>query len=153
MRSLWHLKSRGDTIIEVSLAIAIIGVALGLAYSVSNHNLINGISAVQRSSAVSIASSQIERIKNAYLSNNPILETYKVNTPFCILDNGTKEDVNKTGSLCHNFNGSNYIVNVTYSPTSYVFTASITWASTRGSNSQDVTQLFYKLPTNYGAAH
>ena len=138
--------SRGDTIVEVILATALIAAAISLVYSMSNRNLSNGVSAGQGSQALSLAQSQIERIKNAYLTNSPILGSYKINKAFCVLNDGTEEDVGKAGSQCANFNSSPYSISIAYNQTTLVFKADVTWSSHSNSSGQDQLTLYYKLP-------
>lgn len=138
--------SGGDTIVEVILATALIAAATGLAYSMSNHNLSNGVSAGQRSQALSLAGAQIERIKNAYLTNSPLLASYKIDKPFCILSDGSEEDVSRSGSKCANFGGNPYSVAVNYNKTTLVFTTDVSWSSNSNNSGQDQLTLYYKLP-------
>lgn len=58
-----RLNRRGDTIIEVLLCIAIVGLAVTGAYAISSHSLEEGVSASERTTANKIASSQIEALK------------------------------------------------------------------------------------------
>ena len=143
---LMRSESRGDTIVEVILATALIASAIGLAYSMSNHNLSSGISAGQRSQALSLAQAQIERIKNAYLTNSPALDSYKIDKPFCILGDGSEEDVSKTGTKCANFGSSPYSITVNYNKTTLVFTTDVSWFSNSNNTGQDQLTLYYKLP-------
>ncbi|MDO8591960.1 MAG: hypothetical protein Q7R60_03510 [bacterium] len=143
---LMRSESRGDTIVEVILATALIASAITLTYSMSNHNLSNGVSAGQRSQALSLAGAQIERIKNAYLTDSIHLATYKINKAFCILSDGSEEDVAKLNSKCANFGGSPYSVTVNYSSTTLVFKADISWFSSSNNSGQDQLTLYYKLP-------
>ena len=145
-RPAWPKDSRGDTIVEVILATALIASSIGLAYSMSNHNLSSGISAGQRSQALSLAQAQIERIKNAYLTNSPVLDSYKTSQPFCILVNGVEEDVNRSGSKCANFGSSPYSVSINYNETTLVFKTDISWSSSSNNAGQDQLTLYYKLP-------
>jgi len=138
--------SRGDTIVEVILATALIAAAIGLAYSMSNRNLSNGVSAGQRSQALSLAQSQIERIKNAYLINSPVLASYKIDRPFCILDDGSEEDVSRLNSKCANFGSSPYSVTINYNGSTLIFTTDVSWSSNSNNSGQDQLTLYYKLP-------
>lgn len=138
--------SRGDTIVEVILATALLGAVIGLAYSMSNHNLSNGVSAGQRSQALSLAQSQIEHLKNAYLTNSGALDSYKIDKAFCILSDGSEEDVSKSGSKCANFGGSPYSLSVKYTKTTLVFRADVSWSSSSNNAGQDELTLYYKLP-------
>jgi Tfp pilus assembly protein PilV len=64
MKKLKILKSnRGDTIIEVLLAITVAAFALGLSYSIANKSLQRSISARERNEAVNILQSQIAALK------------------------------------------------------------------------------------------
>ncbi len=139
-------SARGDTIVEVILATALISSAIGLAYSMSNHNLSSGVSAGQRSQALSLAQSQIERIKNAYLTNSPVLDSYKIDKPFCILSDGTEEDVARSASKCANFGSSPYSVSINYNIATLVFTTDVSWSSSSNNTGQDQLTLYYKLP-------
>lgn len=56
-------KQRGDTIIEVMLAMAVIGMVLGVAYGIANRSVAIGRSAQERSEALKFAESQVELIK------------------------------------------------------------------------------------------
>ncbi len=139
-------SGRGDTIVEVILATALIAAATGLAYSMSNHNLGNGVSAGQRSQALSLAGAQIERIKNAYLTNSTSLNSYKIDKPFCILGDGSEEDANRSNSKCANFTSSPYSVVINYNKATLVFKTDVSWSSNSNSSGQDQLTLYYKLP-------
>src|SRR5579859_5049906 len=58
---------RGDTIVEVMVSVVVLGLVLGTAYSLSNKSLKTGTQANQRSQALSVASSQIERLKAQFV--------------------------------------------------------------------------------------
>ncbi|HCM52005.1 TPA: hypothetical protein DIS56_02625 [Candidatus Saccharibacteria bacterium] len=137
----------GDTIIEVMLSIVLIGSAIALAVTMSNHNLNVGISTTQRTQALSITQGQIERIRNAYNTNNPILETYKSDQAYCILNDGSVEQVGAQDSKCLNFNDTQYSISITYDDTSKVFSATTSWVSNSSGSGQDQLKLSYKLPS------
>ncbi len=140
-------SSAGDTLVEVILATALISATIGIAVSMSNRNLQTGTSAGQRSQALAIAQDQIERIKNAYLTNSPTLDSYKIDKPFCILGDGAEEDVSKSGSKCANFGSSPYSITVNYNKTTLVFTTDVSWSSNSNNTGQDQLTLYYKLPS------
>lgn len=58
-----YFKQRGDTIVEVLLAMAVIGMVLGVAYGIANRSVAIGRSAQERSEALKFAESQLELIK------------------------------------------------------------------------------------------
>lgn len=142
----YEIRERGDTIVEVVLATAIIATAIGIAYSVANRNLQNGISAGQRSQALSLASAQIERLKNAHLTNSADLNKYTIDKPFCILSDGGVEDVDKQDSKCTNFNATQFSLNVNYKNDSRLFSAKLSWRSNTNVAISDELTLYYKLP-------
>jgi len=138
--------TRGDTLVEVILATALISATIGIAVSMSNRNLQTGVSAAQRSQALALAQDQVERIKNAYLTSSSALDTYKINKPFCILADGRQEDVATSDSKCANFNGGQYSISINYGASSQVFSTTITWPSNSNTSGSDQLQLYYKLP-------
>lgn len=140
-------KDRGDTIIEVMLSIVLIGSAITLAVTMSNHNLNIGIGTTQRSQALFITQGQIERIRNAYNTNNSILESYKSDQAYCILNDGTVERVGAQDSKCLNFSGTPYSISITYNDSSKVFSATASWESNSSGSGQDELKLSYKLPS------
>jgi len=112
----------------------------------SNRNLQTGVSAAQRSQALALAQDQVERIKNAYLTSSSALGTYKINKAFCILADGSQEDVEASDSKCANFNGGQYSISISYGASSQVFSTTITWPSNSNTSGSDQLQLYYKLP-------
>jgi type II secretory pathway pseudopilin PulG len=60
------MKQRGDTIIEVLLALTVVGLSLGIAYGITTRSLNIGQNAQERTEAVKLAESQIEILKNFY---------------------------------------------------------------------------------------
>jgi len=75
---------RGDTIVEVLIAIAVIGAVLSGAYVVVNSNTRNSQSAQERSTAVKLAESQLELLRS-YVVTNDALPT---DTQFCLSTTG-----------------------------------------------------------------
>lgn len=61
MRS--NYDQRGDTIIEILLAIAILAFAIGIAYASASKSLQQGISARERSEALNVIENQINSLK------------------------------------------------------------------------------------------
>jgi type II secretory pathway pseudopilin PulG len=58
-----YSKARGDTIVEVLIAIAIASFAIGTSYALANKSLQNAIGASDRNQAVNIAENQIADLK------------------------------------------------------------------------------------------
>jgi prepilin-type N-terminal cleavage/methylation domain-containing protein len=76
----YKLTSRGDTIIEVLLSIAIIGVVLAGAYATANHSSQNERDAQEHQLAVTLAQSQLEQLSNQPAS---VLSSYSLSTNSC----------------------------------------------------------------------
>lgn len=143
----------GDTLVEVMICIAVIGLALGTGYALTNRSFKYGLSAAERSQAQAIAQGQAEFIKNAALSGTPDQYTSGGAGNFCIYDgNGDGGGSMSVGSIqtspnvCQNFNGSIYTVRINYAPGTQVFTIKTLWDSTTSSSTNQTT-LYYKLGT------
>jgi Tfp pilus assembly protein PilE len=61
--------SKGDTIVEVLIAIAIAAFAIGTSYAIANRSLLQAITARERNQAVNIIQSQISALKIRYVAN------------------------------------------------------------------------------------
>lgn len=57
---------RGDTIIEVMLAMSIIGIVLGAAFGIANRSVSVGQDAQERTEALKLAETQLELFKSQY---------------------------------------------------------------------------------------
>ncbi len=76
------MVKRGDTIIEVLLAMSVIGIVLGAAFGIANRSIAMGQDAQERTEALKIAESQLELFKSQY-SRNPDLRERADNQQFC----------------------------------------------------------------------
>lgn len=63
MKRTLKLNKRGDTIVEVMLALVVISTAIGVSYSVANRSLKGMRISQERAEATKIAESQAERLK------------------------------------------------------------------------------------------
>lgn len=87
---------RGDTIVEVLIAIAVISLILGGAYVTTNRSLQATRAAQERAVALKLAESQIERVK-AFAASDP--DGYAdIDAPFCMT--GTNEVVAASDNRC-----------------------------------------------------
>jgi prepilin-type N-terminal cleavage/methylation domain-containing protein len=82
-------RQRGDTLVEVLIAIAVISLILAGAYVTTNRSLYATRSAQERSNALKLAESQIEQLKGLAGSNPTALFGGAVPNPFCISNTGT----------------------------------------------------------------
>ncbi len=131
------LGSRGDTIVEVLIAVAIVGVVLTGAYASARRSL-NGVRASQeRAEALKIAEGQLEMLK--YYAATAPTPTYPAPS-FCLYVSGltvttvTSADV----THCKNQNpGARYNIAIAKdTPTTDVFTIAITWPQINGGTGQ-----------------
>lgn len=81
------LDQTGDTIVEVLLAMAIVGLVLGGAFVSANHSLANSRQAQERGEALKIAESQIEQIKQ-YAKDSTKKKIFDRTQNFCIDTSG-----------------------------------------------------------------
>ncbi len=81
LRKVFKNNSAGDTIVEVMLALAILGLVLGGAYIVVNHSTLNERRAQERGIALQLAQAQIESMKQ-FASVSSL--TSANGSPFCL---------------------------------------------------------------------
>lgn len=77
-------NQRGDTIVEVLIAIAIIGAVLGAAYVATNNNAQINRATQERLYATKIAESQLEYIKTMASIAEKQTELFNASSDFCV---------------------------------------------------------------------
>jgi prepilin-type N-terminal cleavage/methylation domain-containing protein len=77
-------NQRGDTIVEVLIAIAVVSLVLGGAYVTTNRSLQATRSAQERSIALKLAESQVERLKGIITSSPAQIFGGSAPASFCI---------------------------------------------------------------------
>lgn len=82
-------RERGDTLVEVMVAIVIVATVIGGAYVVSNRSLQSTRSAQERSSALKLAEAQIEQLKNQVTADSTAIFGAAVPTNFCLVSDTT----------------------------------------------------------------
>lgn len=124
MRSLrnFHDRNRGDTIVEVLIAIAIVGAVLAGAYTSTRQSANATRTAQEQGEALKLAESQVEQIKIAADTGNPNV-TAAGN--FC-LNAGTLQASCTTGI------GVVYTTLVTHTAGSRDFVVNVTWPGLSG---------------------
>jgi len=146
------MKQNGDTIIEVLLAMAVIGIVLGSAFGIANRNLNTGRSAQERSVALKIAESQLELMKTLIPPASTPTEA------FCISPTSPSITlVSDVGDPCNNKDGSGgvglYTISITppatppppVTNTSYKINVSWDDISGRTSGEKNKVILYYRL--------
>lgn len=77
------LVSRGDTIVEVMVVLAVLGLALSISYATASRSLKNTRQAQENSEASSLAQSQIEALRSMASPGNVGGDIFQVG-PYCI---------------------------------------------------------------------
>ena len=130
--TLRNLNQKGDTIVEVLIAMVILAFVLTGAYESSEYSLNNIRNAENRITAVDIASNQIESLK-AWASSGPTVvptgDFYMVGDAVTAVQNNTPAT---QGSFMYEFNTPT----IQQSDLNYTFTVNVYWPDlNRGSNS------------------
>ena len=84
MKRFKEIKERGDTIVEVLIAIAVVSLILGGAYVTTNRSLIATRAAEERGNALKLAESQVEQLKGFAKTNPDAIFGAATPMPFCI---------------------------------------------------------------------
>ncbi len=123
----------GDTIIEVLLAMAVIGIVLASAFGLANQAVRTGRDAHERGEALKLAESQLELLKSYAKSGSSNVATHgflnfcvNMNSPavgFEIVDASACTDLTPSGN-----SGGLYAVDITKNGASAIsYTINITW--------------------------
>jgi type II secretory pathway pseudopilin PulG len=142
------LNQLGDTIVEVMIVLAVLGMAISVSYATANRSLLNTRQALENSQATEIAQSQVEAIRsmacstgNLNCSSNPALFT--TGTAHCV-----DTSVNPYGfplssdSACQQ-GTIPYSISIVYNnaPTD-TFTVTVTWPDVLGQGNDTVTMIY-----------
>jgi type II secretory pathway pseudopilin PulG len=155
--NLKKLNRKGDTIVEVMIVLAVLGLAIGISYATANRSIGNVRQAQENSEATTIIQSQVEGIRA--LASNPSSSPNNIfiAQPFCI-ENGSVQPLNGSDptnfgtttfpskSLCAGVGtGNRYYVTISYSgAATSTFTIETAWLDTLGQGT-DTATLFYRL--------
>lgn len=147
-RKLDSVRQRGDTMVEVLIAIAVVSLILGGAYVTTNKSLQATRAAQERSTALKLAEAQMERLKGLAESNPASLFGPPAPPdPFCIAaDNtlrlATHDDcaVNNTGAPTD----TEPIYHISIERTGNTFSLTETWTNVSG-QVEDSLQLSYRV--------
>ncbi len=148
-------RQKGDTIVEVLIAIAVVSLVLGGAYSIANRSLASVRQAQEHAEALKIAESQVEKLKTANDTGTAGVLTQT--GTFCMIDNyNPPVDRLRTSAAtygngqprteCTTTNGIKYFTSITNTPNGAVHTylVMVYWPNIHG-NGYDQVTLDYNL--------
>jgi prepilin-type N-terminal cleavage/methylation domain-containing protein len=93
IKQLKRLGQRGDTIVEVMIVLAVLGLALSISYATANRGLQQSRNAQEHSQALGIIDSQVELLRSAFAKQ---AGSTLPGTPFCLAPPGASQVVNPT---------------------------------------------------------
>jgi type II secretory pathway pseudopilin PulG len=135
------LTERGDTIVEVLIAIAVVSLVLGGAFVTTNKSLQSTRDSQERGNAFKLVESQVERIKNIAATNPDAIFGPTVPATYCISSAGAV--VVSTNAACAvNSAGTattaEPIYRLTITRSGNTFTVRNTWTKVRSSTTNNV---------------
>jgi prepilin-type N-terminal cleavage/methylation domain-containing protein len=141
------LHQRGDTIVEVLIAITIVSMILGGAYVTSHNSLDATQDAQEHDNALQLAQGQVELLRSDQTPGNAI---FTATTPFCLANNGstatacTTDSTGSTSAIASQNIYKVQVINRTGNNNGpYTFTVQTTWPGLQ--NRVDQVQLMYRV--------
>jgi prepilin-type N-terminal cleavage/methylation domain-containing protein len=144
-----RLSQRGDTLVEVLIAIAIVSLILGGAFVTTNRNLQATREAQERGNAQKLVESQIEQIKNIVSSNPTSIFGAGAPASFCI--NAAGAVVASSNAACAvNSSGvattAEPVFRLVATRAGNTFTVTNTWSKlTSGGGTTNTAQMKYRV--------
>jgi len=147
------LNRRGDTIVEVLISLAILGMAFGISFSTAHKSLLSTRNSQEHSEALQLLNSQLELIRanvNKQQQSSPVFNS---TSTFC-MNPADDQPLASTASTCTTFGVEGfYKVSIAYVPTTVngvnqdVFTLTVNWTGV-GQLGLQQEQLSYKIHPN-----
>lgn len=139
---------RGDTIVEVIMVLAVLGLAISISYATANRSLLDARQAQEASQGARIVQSQLEALRGLSAPGNP-QNVYQAG-PYCISSSNTVVAwINPTtpdpSCITHDVN-SDYTTNIKgpSGPPGGNFTIQVSWDDVEGQGT-DTDTLAYNL--------
>jgi type II secretory pathway pseudopilin PulG len=144
MNKLRRLSMRGDTIVEVMIVLAVLGLAIGISYATANRSLLNARQAQENSQATELVRSQLEQLRSMSANTNATDTAHYiyVSQPFCIAANGQVTLL--PSASCNLGEASRYKVSINWggAASNDAFTVTATWDDVLGQGSDTVTLVY-----------
>ena len=132
-------SERGDTIIEVMIVLAVLGLAIGISYATANRSLLNARQAQENTQATELVQSQAESLRSLVSNTSGPDDIYRA-AAFCI---DTAGHVSTTA--CQLGEASRYKVTINWGGApDDKFTIQASWPNALGQGTDTVT-LVYRL--------
>jgi prepilin-type N-terminal cleavage/methylation domain-containing protein len=142
-----RFSERGDTLVEVLIAIAVISLILGGAFVMTNRSLQGTRDAQERVNATKLTEGQVERIKGLAATNG--LALFGASTPATYCINNTGVVVSSTNVACTvDVNGNPTTAEPSFqlaiTRSGNTFTIRSTWTNVRG-DTQNNVEMKYRV--------
>lgn len=151
LKKINRLNSAGDTIVEVMIVLAVLGLAISIAYATANRSLLNTRQAQENSEATQIAESQVEALST--LANDTTQNIYQAG-PYCISDTAPYAVQTTNCDKQTQNNGVSYTVQITCdaaclsgSNPNHNIKTFVTWPDVKGEGNDTVTIYYRVHPT------
>lgn len=149
-RGTWRRKrgQSGDTIVEVMIVLAVLGMAIGISYATANRSLLNARQAQEASLATEVVQAQVEGLQTLAAGG-----TIYTASPFCIIDTGSGPAIHvissSTDAACHLGEDNRYAVTINWSGSHTgnnpdTFTVKASWDDVEGQGT-DTATLIYRI--------
>jgi prepilin-type N-terminal cleavage/methylation domain-containing protein len=154
-----RLRERGDTIVEVLIVLAVLGLAISISYATANRSLLDNRQAIENSMATQYVQSQIESLR--ILGASPTSTVYTA-SQFCI-QSGTVAASCTLPFISNSSLSIIYCGNLSASPqrfgytgvgspcpnnTTDTFYVTASWPDIEGGPNDQVTQVYRVHPTS-----
>lgn len=127
------IKQRGDTIVEVLIAMAVLGSVLVGSISIANKSLLRIQMAQERTGAQKVAQQSVEKMSRLVLLDPSNVNPATPVPDFCIKSDYTKQTSPTTNALCKDGIYTTVISRSITSPDNLVtFNIAVTWDSLNG---------------------
>lgn len=148
------LGNKGDTIVEVLIAIAVVSSVLGITYSIMNSNILTTRDNQERSEASKIAQGQLELLRNLWFKESEAKFNLETSGVFCITGDLSTHNVSDKNILVEGTPGypsqckvnNIYFVSMEANPDlslDYSYTVTVKWDKVGGGTSEVV--MAYKV--------
>lgn len=140
-------SERGDTLVEVLVAISVVSLVLGGAFVLTNRSLQGTRASQERVNATKLIESQIEQLKNFASTNSDVIFGTSAPNPFCIDSSGTIRAASHSGckvGVNGNPTAAEPMFTLQVMRSGNVFTVKNTWQDVRGTGTASA-EMKYKI--------